>query len=254
MRQQHQPCFLQQETEPQHPSNLLQQQRDSEKNRIRLEPGILQLSCRQQPQQQQQQPQQQQEQQLQQQQRSLKQQQQRQDDRFCVEPCDTPLRQEQGLRGTDDSSSVESRALQLVSRLQQPLEFSAHLEAEIRARACRAPPILLASSFHTNNNTPLEPPQRQERQNFRAEQQQQVLICPANLAVQNTMPVVTQSDGVSLNLIGRRPSQTASLLIIGNDTAEESNPVHQPCTTFRFYYQLTNKGEVKTDGKTDIRP
>jgi hypothetical protein len=30
--------------------------------------------------------------------------------------------------------------------VQEPLEFSAHLEAEIRARACRAPPILLAAA------------------------------------------------------------------------------------------------------------
>ena len=42
--------------------------------------------------------------------------------------------------------NVEERALQLLNEIKQPLEFSVQLEAEVRARACRAPASVLATS------------------------------------------------------------------------------------------------------------
>jgi hypothetical protein len=44
-------------------------------------------------------------------------------------------------------ATVEERAAELLERIRHPLEFSDQLEAEVRARACRAPAsVLLASS------------------------------------------------------------------------------------------------------------
>lgn len=40
--------------------------------------------------------------------------------------------------------SVEERAAELLEQIRHPLEFSVQLEAEVRARACRAPPSVLA--------------------------------------------------------------------------------------------------------------
>jgi len=42
--------------------------------------------------------------------------------------------------------NVEERAQQLLNEIKQPLEFSVQLEAEVRARACRAPASVLATS------------------------------------------------------------------------------------------------------------
>jgi len=42
--------------------------------------------------------------------------------------------------------NVEDRAQQLLNEIKQPLEFSVQLEAEVRAKACRAPPSVLATS------------------------------------------------------------------------------------------------------------
>ena len=42
--------------------------------------------------------------------------------------------------------NVEERAQQLLNEIKQPLAFSVQLEAEVRARACRAPASVLATS------------------------------------------------------------------------------------------------------------
>ena len=58
-------------------------------------------------------------------------------------------------RGTDHEStpeedvptgSVEERAAELLDQIKHPLEFTVQLEAEVRAKACRAPPSVLASA------------------------------------------------------------------------------------------------------------
>ena len=45
--------------------------------------------------------------------------------------------------------SVEERALEILSSIKHPLDFSASLEAEVRARACRAPASVLATYKET---------------------------------------------------------------------------------------------------------
>ena len=47
------------------------------------------------------------------------------------------------------SLSVEERALEILGSIKHPLEFSAALEAEVRARACRAPASVLNSYKET---------------------------------------------------------------------------------------------------------
>ena len=42
--------------------------------------------------------------------------------------------------------SVEERAAELLEQIKHPLEFTVQLEAEVRAKACRAPPNVLASA------------------------------------------------------------------------------------------------------------
>ena len=42
--------------------------------------------------------------------------------------------------------NVEERAQQLLNEIKHPIEFSVQLEAEVRARACRAPASVLATS------------------------------------------------------------------------------------------------------------
>ena len=50
-----------------------------------------------------------------------------------------PTPEEDGATG-----SVEERAAELLDQIKHPLEFSVQLEAEVRAKACRAPPSVLA--------------------------------------------------------------------------------------------------------------
>ena len=44
------------------------------------------------------------------------------------------------------TGSVEERAAELLEQIKHPLEFTVQLEAEVRAKACRAPPSVLASA------------------------------------------------------------------------------------------------------------
>ena len=44
---------------------------------------------------------------------------------------------------SDDSSNVDEKAMSLLNEIKHPLEFSVQLEAEVRAKACRAPPSVL---------------------------------------------------------------------------------------------------------------
>jgi len=57
------------------------------------------------------------------------------------------------------SINVEERAKQLLNEIKQPLEFSVQLEAEVRAKACRAPASVLASSQHSKDESFNQPNQ-----------------------------------------------------------------------------------------------
>ena len=56
--------------------------------------------------------------------------------------------------------SVEERALEILNTIRHPLEFSAQLEQEVRARACRAPASVLA----TYREAPLQVSKQQQQQ------------------------------------------------------------------------------------------
>ena len=43
----------------------------------------------------------------------------------------------------EDGNNIDERALSLLNEIKHPLEFSVQLEAEVRAKACRAPPSVL---------------------------------------------------------------------------------------------------------------
>ena len=59
---------------------------------------------------------------------------------------DMKTRAEERVSVSVAPGDVDERAQQLLSGIKQPLQFSVQLEAEGRARACRAPPSVLASS------------------------------------------------------------------------------------------------------------
>ena len=164
---------------------------------------------------------------------------------------------------------MELKALKLVSRLQQPLEFSAHLEAEIRARACRVPPILLANTTTNNscNNNGLAPtttqPERVVASRSRQQQQQQqLLICPSSVAaVQNLVSQTSDGEELTFALDHRRSSTSVVILGSEGDFDRSAGAVQPPATTtFRLYYQFAGKAEqreeeVKSEEvKTEMRP
>jgi hypothetical protein len=159
--------------------------------------------------------------------------------------------QDAGERG-----GVELKALKLVCRLQEPLEFSAHLEAEIRARACRAPPILLATAARSSTCPP--PPQRQRR----SEQQQQLVIYPTTVALQNMETHGASSVGFHFLSEGHHqptPSSPSSMVIVagGGDlgTTEglaDAEAEQSAGTTFRLFYQLTPKRGDKAELKSEM--
>ena len=53
--------------------------------------------------------------------------------------------------------NVDERALQLLNEIKHPLEFSVQLEAEVRARACRAPASVLATSQSDKEDVFMQP-------------------------------------------------------------------------------------------------
>ena len=55
---------------------------------------------------------------------------------------------------------VDERALEILNTIRHPLEFSAQLEQEVRARACRAPASVLA----TYREAPLQVSKQQQQQ------------------------------------------------------------------------------------------
>ena len=165
---------------------------------------------------------------------------------------------------------MELKALKLVSRLQQPLEFSAHLEAEIRARACRVPPILLANTTTNNscNNNGLAPTTTQpervvaSRSRQQQQQQQQLLIYPSSVAaVQNLVSQTSGGEELTFALDHRRSSTSVVILGSEGDFDRSAGAVQPPATTtFRLYYQFAGKAEqreeeVKSEEvKTEMRP
>jgi hypothetical protein len=172
-------------------------------------------------------------------------------------------REEDQQLDDDEDEWVESKALRLVSRLQEPLEFSAHLEAEIRARACRAPPILLAAA----NRQRIQPLQNDQRRPSLDQQQHQLdppqlIIYPAAVAAlqqQNAPDDSPQQisnngdDGVSLHFSSAAAiggQQHSSPAASGNSVvllSEERHADHT-ATTFRLFYQFSPTKQQQQQG------
>jgi len=95
--------------------------------------------------------------------------------------------------------NVEERAQQLLNEIKQPLEFSVQLEAEVRARACRAPASVLATSQGGKEEVySLAPPQPVQRQNTMKPvvyTEQVTHIIPGNTHAQPTWGGYTQGVG-----------------------------------------------------------